>query len=195
MRKPTSSVAGAASHSTASTRASGGASVRTRRTSSSSTSAGPSISAKTPSVSLPTNPATRASVASRYTNGRKPTPCTTPRTRSRRRSRVRPASTGWPSVVTDTRSGAVQEVAGHGFERVHPAGHARRRTSRRAVGALLALELPTGLPLPERELVPLRVDALADELGALRRRVHRSTPLLALACVRHGSPSLGAVGT
>jgi hypothetical protein len=46
---------------------------------------GPCAAANTPAASLPTNPVSPSSVASRYTNGRKPTPCTTPVTVKRRR--------------------------------------------------------------------------------------------------------------
>src|SRR5262249_36931707 len=43
----------------------------------------PSTWIQTPSGSLRTQPARRSMHARRYTNGRKPTPCTTPRTRKR----------------------------------------------------------------------------------------------------------------
>src|SRR5262245_37899666 len=46
----------------------------------------PSTWTRTPSPSLTTHPASPSVVASRNTNGRKPTPCTTPRIRNRRAS-------------------------------------------------------------------------------------------------------------
>ena len=45
----------------------------------------PSTSIKTPPLSLPTKPTRPCSIASPYTNGRKPTPCTTPVTVNRQR--------------------------------------------------------------------------------------------------------------
>ena len=62
--------------------ASGGASRSSLRRNSLTAAAGPSISANTPSRSLPTSPVRPRPVASAYTNGRKPTPCTTPSTRT-----------------------------------------------------------------------------------------------------------------
>ena len=67
---------------TRSTRASGGACVSSRPRNSPTRAAGPSTSANTPSTSLPTHPARPSRVAREYTNGRKPTPCTTPSTRT-----------------------------------------------------------------------------------------------------------------
>ena len=48
-----------------------------------SPSASPSTSMSTPALSLRTNPTSPSATACRYTNGRKPTPCTVPVTRSR----------------------------------------------------------------------------------------------------------------
>jgi hydrogenase expression/formation protein HypC len=48
----------------------------------------PSTSANTPSPSLPTNPPRSRPVASEYTKGRKPTPCTIPWTRIAVRTRA-----------------------------------------------------------------------------------------------------------
>ena len=67
---------------TRSTRASGGASRSTRSRNFLTDSAGPSTSAKTPSTSLPTHPARPSRAAREYTNGRNPTPWTTPSTRT-----------------------------------------------------------------------------------------------------------------
>src|ERR1035438_5188533 len=61
--------------------ASGGASRCNPRRNFLTSSAGPSTSTNTPSASLPTNPDRPSPVASVYTNGRKPTPCTIPSTR------------------------------------------------------------------------------------------------------------------
>ena len=57
-----------------------------RAANSSSAPAAPSTSITTPPPSLSTKPASPCERASRYTNGRKPTPCTTPPTSRRRRS-------------------------------------------------------------------------------------------------------------
>ncbi len=62
--------------------ASGGASRSSRRRNSATAAGGPSTSAKTPLVSLPTRPVRPRPVAREYTNGRKPTPWTTPATRT-----------------------------------------------------------------------------------------------------------------
>ena len=59
-------------------RASGGASAHSRRPNSSMRAIGPCTSMNTAPESLPTNPASPSSLAIRWTNGRKPTPCTTP---------------------------------------------------------------------------------------------------------------------
>ncbi len=61
--------------------ASGGASRSSRSRKSLTVAAGPSTSTNTPSRSLPTNPVRPSPVARVYTNGRKPTPWTTPSTR------------------------------------------------------------------------------------------------------------------
>src|SRR5215831_19331431 len=66
---------------TRSTRASGGGCASSRPRNSLTPAAEPSTSANTPSTSLPTHPASPSRVASEYTKGRKPTPCTTPSTR------------------------------------------------------------------------------------------------------------------
>ena len=60
----------------------GGFSASSRSRNCSSAARGPSTSMKTPCGELLTQPATASSVASRKTNGRKPTPCTAPRTAS-----------------------------------------------------------------------------------------------------------------
>ena len=62
--------------------ASGGASRSSRRRNSLTAAAGPSTSTNTPSRSLPTSPVRPSPVARVYTNGRKPTPWTTPSTRT-----------------------------------------------------------------------------------------------------------------
>src|SRR5579875_677171 len=67
-------------------RASGGASARRRRPNSLTRLGGPCTSRKTAPESLPTNPASLNSLAIRCTNGRKPTPCTTPVTVNRCRT-------------------------------------------------------------------------------------------------------------
>ena len=66
---------------TRSTRARGGASVRRRRAKASSAATGPAASTSTRPAALRTRPASPSSVARRHTNGRKPTPWTTPSTR------------------------------------------------------------------------------------------------------------------
>ncbi len=67
---------------TRSTWASGGASRTSAARKSCTPAAGPSTSANTPSASLPTQPARPSLVAREYTNGRNPTPWTTPSTRT-----------------------------------------------------------------------------------------------------------------
>src|SRR5208282_681539 len=62
--------------------ASGGASRSSRRRNSLTAATGPSTSTNTPSRSLPTSPVRPSPVARVYTNGRKPTPWTTPSTRT-----------------------------------------------------------------------------------------------------------------
>ena len=71
---------------TVSTCASAGASPISEAAKESSAAGSPSASITTPSPSFKTKPASRLRPASRCTKGRKPTPCTTPRTRNRRRS-------------------------------------------------------------------------------------------------------------
>ena len=73
-------------------RASGGASA-TRSPTKVSTS--PCTSISTPSWSFKAKPVRSSRIASRQTCGRKPTPCTSPRTRSRRRRVATPAAP-WP---------------------------------------------------------------------------------------------------
>jgi hypothetical protein len=63
--------------------ASGGASAAIAAQKRSTVSAGPSTSTNTPPGSLPTSPASPRRPARACTNGRKPTPCTIPSTRSR----------------------------------------------------------------------------------------------------------------
>src|SRR5579863_4674396 len=81
MRNSDSPVGARSWTATESMRAMGGASVRRRARNVSSCGDEPSISMVTPSVLLPMKPASCVSWASRKTKGRKPTPCTTPRTR------------------------------------------------------------------------------------------------------------------
>src|ERR687897_3392170 len=63
--------------------ASGGASVASASRNRSTLSAAPSTSTNTPPASLPTSPASPSRPARACTNGRKPTPCTIPSTRTR----------------------------------------------------------------------------------------------------------------
>src|SRR6516164_5391813 len=65
----------------------GGFSLSIRRTNLCTCSRPPSSSTKTPSAELLTQPESPSSVASRYTHGRKPTPCTAPQIVSRARAR------------------------------------------------------------------------------------------------------------
>ena len=65
---------------------------------------GPWTSMNTPAVSLPTKPVSPSCVANRYTNGRKPTPCTTPRTVSRRREEATPSRIVMPVGLTRSSS-------------------------------------------------------------------------------------------
>src|ERR1017187_7039020 len=67
---------------TRSTRASGGASRSIRTRNFRTDSAAPSTSAKTPSTSLPPHPARPSRDAREHTNGRNPSPLTTPSTRT-----------------------------------------------------------------------------------------------------------------
>src|SRR5215471_4812669 len=73
------------SETTWSTRASGGASRRTANRNSATAAREPSTSANTPSESLPTKPDRPSRAASAWTNGRNPTPCTVPVTRTETR--------------------------------------------------------------------------------------------------------------
>src|SRR3954447_9833397 len=80
---------GVSSHCcTSATTASGGASVTSRRPNDATSSASPSTSTVTPRGVFTTDPASPRRAAVTYTNGRKPTPCTTPETWKRRRTRV-----------------------------------------------------------------------------------------------------------
>ena len=86
MAKPAASCSGGRLvTSTCSMRASAGASVRRRRSNSASASAAPCTSMATPWASLRTQPARPRLHARPCTKGRKPTPCTRPRTRRARR--------------------------------------------------------------------------------------------------------------
>src|SRR5271165_7482851 len=76
--------------------ASGGASRSSRRRNSLTAATGPSTSTNTPSRSLPTCPTRPSPVARVYTNGRKPTPWTTPSTRTA--VRISPLTRGSPSA-------------------------------------------------------------------------------------------------
>src|SRR5947209_7920753 len=94
MRKPLSDIPSVPTSTTsiALIAASGGASVRSRRRNSSTRAQGPCTSRKTAPESLPTNPVSRRSVAIRWTNGRNPTPWTTPNTVKRCRTSTVPTS-------------------------------------------------------------------------------------------------------
>src|SRR5688572_28468337 len=83
--KPFSPRGGTASCSTPSITAAGGASAGSRASSASIASGGPSTSMTAPRESLRTNPSSPSSAASRCTYGLKPTPWTTPSTRTRTR--------------------------------------------------------------------------------------------------------------
>src|ERR1700678_2592730 len=78
IRKPPSTSGATGSALTAVIRASGGGSADSRRVNSETVRGGPCASMNTAAASLPTNPVTPSSVASRCTNGRNPTPWTTP---------------------------------------------------------------------------------------------------------------------
>ena len=86
MRKPSRSPSGATGRAThRRRRGPAAAATRSGRRSSSATPAGsPSTSISTPALSLRTEPASPSATACRYTNGRKPTPCTVPVTRQQR---------------------------------------------------------------------------------------------------------------
>ena len=86
MRNPESPMGARSRTAMESIRASGGGSKRRRERNDSTAAGAPSISMVTPSVSFEITPARCSSSASRYTNGRKPTPCTTPRTTTPHRS-------------------------------------------------------------------------------------------------------------
>ncbi|CAM5464247.1 hypothetical protein SHIRM173S_13143 [Streptomyces hirsutus] len=94
MRNPLSATAAIPVVSTDSTTASGGASGRRREQNRSTAAGGPSTSTTTPSPVLVTYPVSRRSVAIPYTKGRKPTPCTTPRTTTRARRTAAATSAG-----------------------------------------------------------------------------------------------------
>ena len=82
IRKPAPSNAAASGvHSMASMRAKGGASADSAISNSASAAAGPQARISTPSPSFSTSPDRPKRCASRQTVGRKPTPCTSPRTR------------------------------------------------------------------------------------------------------------------
>ena len=83
---------------TSSIAASGGASDSIVATNRSIASADPSTSTKTPRSSLPTKPVSASRRATLFTNGRKPTPCTTPRISIRTRTGCVRVTVCWPGV-------------------------------------------------------------------------------------------------
>src|SRR5215831_13287730 len=103
---------------TRSTRASGGGCASSRPRNSLTPAAEPSTSANTPSTSLPTHPASPSRVASEYTKGRKPTPCTTPSTRIDARTMLvtRPVSRFRPGPANDPPRTAAAGVRGWAAE-------------------------------------------------------------------------------
>src|ERR1700733_10952831 len=104
IRKPSSTRGATGSALTAVIRASGGGSADSRRVNSERVRGDPCASMNTAAASLPTNPVTPSSVASRCTNGRNPTPCTTPVTVILVRT-ASPAGVGGsaPDVTVSTR--------------------------------------------------------------------------------------------
>ena len=107
MGRSTASPAERAVAVTASTLARGGASLRRRRTKASRPRRSPAASISTRPAAFRTRPARPSSVARRQTNGRKPTPWTTPSTTMLRAPRlVAAAGTGAPgSTGADMRIG------------------------------------------------------------------------------------------
>src|SRR4051794_36113265 len=99
MANPAVPVAGTSSEATRSTTASGGACSGSASTKRARAAGSPSTSIRTPRSSFRTNPASPSRRASRYTYGRKPTPWTTPSTRTRRRA----VRAGVETVVTSVR--------------------------------------------------------------------------------------------
>src|SRR5664280_1004590 len=163
MTKPPSPVGGIASAVTRSTTASAGARSRRAVTNSPTAPDAPSASAKTPSTSLPTKPATPSSAASACTNGRYPTPWTTPSTRTRTRARAcSPVSRVPAASVPTTRGTSWSAFPGCGARRVTvrrtgarwcprpPSGHRRSRQTRQVapieahVAAVQPTEVATG---------------------------------------------------
>src|ERR1700733_5873066 len=108
--------------------ASGGASTRRRRWNSSMRAVGPCTSRKTAPESLPTNPVSPSSLAIRWTNGRNPTPCTTPVTVNRWRTSTDCTSV---SVISTTR----RLLEGSGFRRIVAAPAHQLQTGHRLLGA------------------------------------------------------------
>src|SRR5262245_34058030 len=85
MWKPRSPTGATSSAATRSTTASGGAESASPESRLAIAASSPSASTSTPRASLRTCPASPSSFASRETNGRNPTPCTVPSTRTRTR--------------------------------------------------------------------------------------------------------------
>ena len=108
---------------TRSTRASGGAWASSRPRNSLTHAALPSTSANTPSTSLPTHPASPSRVAREYTKGRKPTPCTTPSTRTDARTLLvtRPVCRPSPPASGRPAGAAIKQVCrNHRYEERSP---------------------------------------------------------------------------
>ena len=76
--KPEPGSGGRASSATAAIRASGGAWATSRSANAATAARPPCTSTNTSPAALPTNPESPSSAAMRWTNGRNPTPCTTP---------------------------------------------------------------------------------------------------------------------
>src|SRR5271165_3998106 len=108
--------------------ASGGASRSSRRRNSLTAATGPSTSTNTPSRSLPTCPTRPSPVARVYTNGRKPTPWTTPSTRTA--VRISPL-TRRPSSAQHLPLGEELTARGPAWS-VHPPDQASRLSAARA---------------------------------------------------------------
>src|SRR5271156_5216687 len=109
-------------------RASGGASVRNLRLNSSTRPRSPCTSRKTAPESLPTNPARPSSLAIRWTNGRNPTPWTTPVTVNRCRTSTDCTSV---SVISTTR----RLLEGSGLRRIVATPAHQLQTGHRLLGA------------------------------------------------------------
>ena len=95
---------------TSSTRARGGASDRIRSTKASTASTGPAISIRTCPALLTTLPSSPSCAASRHTNGRNPTPWTTPRTSTARATRSPRAAGFSPRARSASCTGCLSAV-------------------------------------------------------------------------------------